>query len=65
MRAELLDTKGAQAGPELAALWKERAEVAAASKLSAETRQELCEAMAENLGRIVAVERDAVAQLKG
>lgn len=63
-RAEAFDTKGAQAGPELAALWKERAEVAKESKLSEETRDGLCQGMAEKLGRIIGIERDAVEQLR-
>jgi hypothetical protein len=62
-RAELFDTEGANAGPQLADMWKLRRELAEQSKLTAGQCSELYARMADSLKRILDVEHDAVDQL--
>ena len=63
-RAELIDTKGAEPSEELTRMWKERLQLAKDCKLNEDDCRELYAMMAEVLGRIIPLERDAIEQLR-
>lgn len=62
-RAELFDTEGAEAGPQLADMWKQRRELADESKLTASQCSDLYARMSDTLKRVLEVEHDAVDQM--
>lgn len=63
-RAELLDSQGSKAAPQLKALFDERMELGKECKLDATAAGELYAAIAGDLGRILGLEREAVEQLR-
>lgn len=64
IRAELLDSQGSKAAPQLKALFDERMELGKLCRLDAGAAGELYAAMAGDLGRIIGLEREAVEQLR-